>query len=279
MTENMENEEELKIIRTVEKGIFSKLNIGFDWSELDILNDPDTPKRRIAELGTKIAAHNPELSVAIFAIANSVYFGHNPLGKSPDFFDAVIRLGADRIKIMIFALTLFSLGKGPEARLRAAKSASISILGRMIADAMNLKDDLVRKIEAGGLLSQLGNSVLMKAREMGMPVSDAIIVKYQQRVAITIIEKLKLDPFLKRAVDLSTVEFDEESFSLVGIIKLAEALTEDSFRRYGKLVLRSPLPGKTDAMATTPGDTIIKLFSALGISEHVMVINETGQNQ
>jgi len=264
-------EEEIEIVNTIANFIFSKMNIGTEWSELDILDDVNVSKHKIQELGVKISIHNPELTATILEIANSIYFCYNPLGRVPDFFDAVIRMGADRVKTLIFALMLFSFGKSPDARMRAAKSASISVLSKMIAEEMNLNDDTIRKVEAGGLLSQLGESVFMKARELEMPVSDSIIQKYKTFLATVIIDKLHLDPFLKKAVDLSIMEFDEKSFSLVGIIKLAETLTEDSFKKYGKLVLISPMPDKDNIVARTPGDTISRLFFALGIEEYLEI--------
>ncbi len=272
--ENNSVAEELELVKSVEEHIFTRTNIGIDWSELDVLDNIDAGRRTIEKLGSSIAANNPEMAAAILEIANSIYFGYNPLGRVPDFFDAVIRMGAVRVKTLIFALTLFSLGKGKEARVRAAKSASVSVLGKMIAEDMGLNDEAVRKVEAGGLLSRLGKSVFLKAQELGMPVSDEIVHKYETHLAKAIIDRLKLDPFLKKAVDLSVVEFDEQSFSLAGIIKLAEALTEDSFNRYGKLVLRSPMPDTFNVLAKTPGDTIEMLFTALGISEYLEVREE-----
>ena len=264
-------EQDAKIIQAIESRIFSSMKMGFDLSELNILDDVNASQRKIQELGVKIAVDNPELAASILGIAHSIYFDRRPHGDVPDFFDAVMRMGADRVKVLIFSLALFSLGKGPEAKLRAAKSASIGVLGRVIAQEMNLKDDCIRKIETGGLLSQLGKNVLMKARELGVDLSDEFIQKYEVSLATLLIDRLKLDPFLKKAVDMSVAEFDEDSFSLVGIIKLAEALTEDSFKKYGKLVLRSPLPDKGAILTRTAGDDVRKLFSVLGVEEFIEI--------
>lgn len=268
---NIVKEEDLKIFKKIEARIFSKINLDIDWSELSILDDVNASKSKIQKIGAKIAVNNVEMSAAILRIAQSIYFGGGSPGRVPDFFDAVMRLGADRVKILLFALSLFALGKGPEARLRAAKSASICVLGRIIAEQMNLKDELVRKVEAGGLLSRLGKSLLLKARELGMTITDDFIEKNEVNLANIIVERLELDPFLIQAMDMSAVEFDEEALSLVGIIKLAEALTEDSFRRYGKLVLKSPMPDSSRSIVKTPGDSIRKLFEALGVEEYLEV--------
>jgi hypothetical protein len=261
----------LKKLKIIEGKIFSSMNIGVEFSELDILDDVNASKRKLQELGTKIAINNTELSVTILEIARSIYFGHSVQGYVPDFYDAVIRMGGDRVKLLVFSLSLFALGKSPAARQRAAKSASIGVLGRIIAEEMNLSDQMVRKVETGGLLSQLGKNIFMKAREVGMDISDDLIENYDTYLATNIIEKMHLDPFLKNAVNISTLEFDEDSLSLVGIIKLAEALTEDSFRRYGKLVLKSAMPDKFDIVAKTPGDDIKKLFTALGVEEYLEI--------
>jgi len=272
-------EEDAKILQSIQEQIYSKMNLGFDLSELDILNDVNTSKQKIQELGVKIAVNNTELSAAILEIAHSIYFDRSPRGDVPDFFDAVMRMGADRVKVLMFSLALFSLGKGPEARLRAAKSASIGILGRVIAQQMNLKDECVRRVETGGLLSQLGKNVFMKARELGMNLSDEFILKYELHLATVLIDRLKLDPFLKKAVDMSVVELDEDSFSLAGIIKLAEALTEDSFKKYGKLVLLSPVPDKQNVLIRTTGDDVRALFSVLGVEEYIKIIEAPTQRQ
>jgi len=264
-------EKDLRILKTIEEHIFSGISRGIDLSELNILDDVNAGKGKIEELGAKIAVKNPELAVTILEIARSVYFSHSTQAEVPDFFDAVMRLGADRVKLLFFSLSLFALGKGPEARLRAAKSASIGILGRTIAEQMNLKDELVRKVETGGLLSQLGKNALLKARELGMDLSDDFIEKHEKDLALIIMDRLDLDPFLKKAIGLSVIEFDEESLSLPGIIKLAEAMTEDSFRRYGKLVLKSPMPDSSDIVTRSPGDSIRKLFTALGVEEFLEV--------
>jgi hypothetical protein len=188
-------------------------------------------------------------------------------------------MGSDRVKLLIFSLTLFSLQKSQAAKQRAAKSAGIGVLGRIIAEQMGLADEVVRKVETGGLLSQLGRNTFMKARELGMDISDSFIQNYETYFATSIVEKLRLDPFLKKAVDMSALEFDEDSLSLVGIIKLAETLTEDSFRKYGKLVLRSPMPDKFNIVAKTPGDDIKKLFGALGVEEYLEIREVPTQRQ
>jgi HDOD domain len=263
--------EDLRKLKIIESKIFSSMTLGVEIAEFNILDDVNASKRKLQELGTKLAVNNTELSVTILEIARSIYFGHSVQGYVPDFYDAVIRMGGDRVKLLIFSLSLFALKKSPAAKQRAAKSASIGVLGRIIAEEMNLSDEMVRKVETGGLLSQLGKNIFMKAREVGMELSDDLIENYDTYLATRIIDKMHLDPFLKNVVGMSTLEFDEDSLSLVGIIKLAEALTEDSFRRYGKLVVKSAMPDKFDIVTKTPGDDIKKLFTALGVEEYLEI--------
>ena len=272
-------EADVKIIQAIEDRILSGMKLGFDLSELNILDDVNASQLKIQQLGVKITVDNPELAASILGVAHSIYFDRSPHGVVPDFFDAVMRMGADRVKVLIFSLSLFALGKGPDARLRAAKSASIGILGRIIAEQMNLNNECVRRVETGGLLSQLGKNVLSKARELGADLSDGFIQKYETYLASRLIDRLKLDPFLKKAVDMSVVELDEDSFSLAGVIKLAEALTEDSFKKHGKLVLRSPVPDTNNILTRTAGDDVKKLFAVLGVEDFIEIQEIFTQHQ
>jgi len=264
-------DKDAKALLAIEDMILSSMKLGFDLSELDILDDVNASKRKIEELGEKIAVNNPELAATILHIAHSNYFDHSAHGDVPSFFDAVLRIGADRVKALIVSLSLFVLGKGPDVRRRAAKSASIGILGRTIAEQMNLKDEFIRQVEIGGLLAQLGMNVLIKARNRGTELSDEFIEKYKVHMALRLIARFNMDPFLKKAVDMSALAFDEDSLALTGIIKLAEALTEDSFGKYGKLVLRSPLPDNNEVLVRTAGDDVRKFFSVLGLEEFIEI--------
>jgi hypothetical protein len=256
---------DLQIINEVMKKVFANVHVGIDLSELNLLDDINASKTRILELGMKIAAGNPEIMVAILGIARSVHTGYVRRDEVIDFYDAVMRLGADRTKLFILSLSMFSSGKGPEARQRAAKSASIAILGRLIAGQMRLGDDLVRKVESGGLLCQLGENVFLKARNIGMDISDEFIQRHRTHLAILLAEKLNLDPFLRKAVDMAAIEVDTQALTLVGIIKLAEALTEDSFSRCGKLIVRFSGTAGSDTGPATPVGFIKKLFVLLGV--------------
>jgi hypothetical protein len=57
----------------------------------------------------------------------------------------------------------------------------------------------------------------------------------------------------------------------VGIIKLAEALVEDSFKKYGKLVLRSPMPDTYEVLSRTPASDIKTLFAILDIEDFLEI--------
>jgi len=258
-------------LENIENAIFSRMKLGIDFSELNMLDDVNVSKRKLQELGTKISVNNPEVAATLLEIAHSIYFNRMSHGEVPDFFSAVILMGAERVKLLLFSVSLFFLEKGLAARQRAAKSASIGVLGRIIAEEMNMKDEIVRKVETGGLLSQLGRNIFMKAREMGMDIDDDFIQKNQSHLAARIIDRLGLDPSLKQALDMSSLEFDEDSLTVSGIIKLAEAITDDSFDKYGKLVLRSPMPDNKNIVVQTPGNDIKNLFAALGVEDFLEV--------
>ena len=272
-------EEDLKFLTDIEGRLFSSLKLGFDLRRLNILDDVNVSRSKIEELGSEIAAYHPEISTTILRIAHSIYFSRDIKAQAADFFDAVIHMGADRVKITIFALTLFSLERSRQSRIRAAKSAGIAMIGKAIAEQMNMKEEYVGKVEAGGLFCQLGKNIFLKMRELGLRISEDFIRKYETYMSLAVINKLQLAPFLKKVVDMSSLEFDEDSLSIVGIIKLAEAVTEDSFIRHGKLVLRSPLPDEDGIVTTTPAVGIRKIFEVLGVEDFLQIIETPTQRQ
>jgi hypothetical protein len=279
MTMNTQTEDDLKIVREVGEKVFTSIHLGVDFSQLSVLDDVNASRRAIQRIGEDIGAKNPEVIGRILGVADSAYFGHYRLRDEEDFFEAVMRLGADRVKVLLLCFILFSLGGSKADRMRAAKTYSVSILARILAHDMSLAEEVVRKIETGALISQLGPSLFYKARELGMEISDDFIDRYKTELSTIFVDRFELDPFYKRFTDLSIVEFDEDSLAMVGIIKLAELLIEDSFRKYGKLVVRSPMPDDQQVLSKTIGADIQNLFGVIGVEEYLEVREKMTQRQ
>ena len=112
-----------------------------------------------------------------------------------------------------------------------------------------------------------------------MDISDDFIEQYKPELSTIFVDRFELDPFYKKFADLSIMEFDEDSLAMTGIIKLADLLTEDSFRKEGKLVVRSPMPDTYNVVSKTIGADINDLFTVIGLGEYLEVREMLTQRQ
>ena len=268
----IENNEDLKILNDIEEKIIKNINLGYDPQILAVLDDERATSNQIELLKGKITK---EIVTRLFRMANAVYFGKLLGGEVSSFFEATIRIGMQPAKLYIIALSIFSLSSSKEFKMLTARSFATSVLGRMLAGEMGFHEKEIKKVELGGLFFNIGQMMILLYRTSGSNINleEEFISKYSPYLGLKIIEKFKLPGFLNEIIVSPYFRLTEDSLHLSAIVNMANSVIENSFRKYGKLVIQSPVPD--ELISNTPGSIIENQFRAIGFSEYIEIIPVT----
>ncbi|MBI5100118.1 MAG: HDOD domain-containing protein [Nitrospirae bacterium] len=269
MKYEIENNEDLKILNDIEEKIIKNIKLGYDPQILTVLDDEKATSNQIELLKGKLTN---EIVTRLFRMANAVYFGKLLGGDVSSFFEATIRIGMQPAKMYIISLSIFSLSSSKEFKILTARSFATSVLGRMLAGEMGLHEREIKKVELGGLFLNIGKTMvwLYQTSCSNINIEEEFISKYSPYLGLKIIEKFKLPGFLNEIMLSPYFRFTEDSLHLSAVVNMANSIVENSFRKYGKLVIQSPLPD--ELIANTPGSIIEDQFRAIGLSEYLEII-------
>ena len=272
MKYEIENNEDLKILNDIEEKIIKNINLGYDPQILAVLDDERATSNQIELIKGKITK---EIVTRLFRMANAVYFGKLLGGEVSSFFEATIRIGMQPAKLYIIALSIFSLSSSKEFKMLTARSFAASVLGRMLAGEMGFHEKEIKKVELGGLFFNIGQMMILLYRTSGSNINleEEFISKYSPYLGLKIIEKFKLPGFLNEIIVSPYFRLTEDSLHLSAIVNMANSVVENSFRKYGKLVIQSPVPD--ELISNTPGSIIENQFRAIGFSEYIEIIPVT----
>ena len=272
MKYEIENNEDLKILNDIEEKIIKNINLGYDPQILAVLDDERATSNQIELIKDKITK---EIVTRLFRMANAVYFGKLLGGEISSFFEATIRIGMQPAKLYIIALSIFSLSSSKEFKMLTVRSFATSVLGRMLADEMGFHEKEIKKVELGGLFFNIGQLMILLYRTSGsnIDLEEEFISKYSPYLGLKIIEKFKLPGFLNEIIVSPYFRLTEDSLHLSAIVNMANSIVENSFRKYGKLVIQSPVPD--ELISNTPGSIIENQFRAIGFSEYIEIIPVT----
>jgi HD-GYP domain-containing protein (c-di-GMP phosphodiesterase class II) len=268
----IENNEDLKILNDIEEKIIKNINLGYDPQILTVLDDERATSNQIELLKGKITK---EIVTRMFRMANAVYFGKLLGGEVSSFFEATIRIGMQPAKLYIIALSIFSLSSSREFKILTARSFATSVLGRMLAGEMGFHEKETKKVELGGLFFNIGQMMISLYRTSGsdLNLEEEFISKYSPYLGLKIIEKFKLPDFLNEMLVSPHFRLTEDSLHLSAVVNMANSIVENSFRKYGKLVIQSPVPD--ELISNTPGSIIENQFRAIGFSEYIEIVPVT----
>jgi HD-GYP domain-containing protein (c-di-GMP phosphodiesterase class II) len=265
----IENNEDLKILNDIEEKIIKNINLGYDPQILAVLDDERATSNQIELIKDKITK---EIVTRLFRMANAVYFGKLLGGEISSFFEATIRIGMQPAKLYIIALSIFSLSPSKEYKTLAARSFAASVLGRMLASEMGFREKEIKNVELGGLFFNIGQLMILLYRTSGsnIDLEEEFISKYSPYLGLKIIEKFKLPGFLNEIIVSPYFRLTEDSLHLSAIVNMANYIVENSFRKYGKLIIQSPVPD--ELISNTTGSIIENQFRAIGLSEYIQIV-------
>jgi hypothetical protein len=272
-----EEKEDLEILTEIEETVIKKINLGFDPRVLEILDREDATKNQIESLKEMISK---EIVIRLFSLGNSIYYGRLRAGKFSSFSEIILRLGMDPSKIYILSLSLFFMNPDREFISLAARSFIISILGKILAVQMGLKDEDVKKVELGGLFLKVGKVfMLLYERQRGEPLDEGFISRCYPYLGLKMIERFKLPDFLNEVLSAPVCSFTENSFSVRGMVQLAHTVVDKGFKKYGKFVIQSPMPDREGLVTSTLGSIMAAQLEAVGLGAYLEIIPTPSRKQ
>ena len=266
----VENEKDLQILTEIEEKVMDNINLGFDVQVLETLDREDVTRKEIEALKEVISK---EIVIRLFGVGNSIYYGRLRAGKFSSFSEIILRLGMQPAKIYILSLSLFFMKHDEEFTSLAARSFMISMLGKIMAKQIGMKEQDVKRVELGGMFLKVGKVfMLLYERQTGEALEQEFISKYYRYLGSKMVERFKLPEFLLEVLGSPVCNFAENSFNVRGVVQLAHAIVDKNFKNYGKFVIQSPMPDPEGLVTSTLGSIMANQLDAIGLGSFLEII-------
>lgn len=265
------------ILMDIEDRIMKGFDLGFNPQALKVLDREDASREEIESLKELLS---PAIVMRLYGLGNSSHYGRLGMGKFTSFFEVVLRLGTETTKTYILASSLFSVRREKVFCEFEAKSFIISILCRYISKQMGLKDEDIRKVELSGLFCKIGEffPLLYQAQEKKR-LRENFIARYRSRLAVKAIDFFRLPDFLKDIIADPYFRLRSAGFGLSALVKMGQAIVEEDFRRYGKMIIQAPLPDSEGIVTRTYGSNMAMELEAVGLKEYLEIIPALSRTQ
>jgi hypothetical protein len=270
----VQQEEIVALIDVIEEKMMDADTLGFSPEVLAILDDVEAGNKEIEMVKFRIA---PEILMKIFNVANSAYYGALRKGSIRTFYELVTRLGMSHIKALIIILAQQQLARGDEeVEAVFAGSFASSVLGKLLALQMGIREDAAKRVELGGLFSEIGRMIMIVYKKIHAPdddrIDEAFIEKYSPYLTERIIDVFTLPDYLKTMAFQEGLGVEAGHITLSGITRLAISFVRDSFRRHHNRLLIEPLALPLDYDQLISLEHIIaEQFKAVGLSRYLIV--------
>ena len=270
----MQKEEIVNLLDIIEDKMMDADTLGFSPEVLAVLDDVEASNDDIEMLKFRI---EQEILVKIFNIANSAYYGALKKGNIHTFYELVTRLGMSHTKALIIILALRHLARGDEeVEAVFASSFAASVVGKLLAMQMGVREEAAKRVELGGLFSQIGKMIMIVYRKLHAAdderIDDAFIEKYSPYLTERIIDAFSLPGYLKTMVLQDGLGVDAAHITLSGISRLAVSFVTESFRKHRNRLLIEPLalPLESDQLMSLE-HIIAEQFNAVGLGMYLIV--------
>jgi hypothetical protein len=262
--------EDEKILVEIEEKIIRKTDLGFNPEILEVLDRTDARRVEIEGLREGLGEG---VVARLFGLGNSIHYGRLRAGKFTDFSEIIFRLGFGPSKIYILSLALFFIRQGKEFTDLAARSFLISFLGKMIAQKMGLSEEDVKKAEMGGLYLKVGKVFMLLYESCTKKKLDGDFISlYYPYIGLKVIDFFKLPKFLKDVISFSSLQLEENCFSISSIIELAHSAVDKSFKKFGKFVIQSPIPDEDGMVLATLGSDLAHQLEGVGLGSFLEIL-------
>ncbi len=273
----IQDKKELALLQEIEETVVKRVDLGFSFEALEILDREDASRSEIEELRGTLG---PGIVTRLLGLGNSYYYGRLRAGKFTSFSEVLLRLGTEPSKVYILALSLFFQNPHPDFRVLAARSFLISFIGKMLAAQMRLNGEEIKKVELGGLFLKMGKFfMLLYAHQQKIKLEESFVSRCYPYLTERVVDHFKLPEFLKELLSFTLFRMEESSFSLSSLIDLAHSTVDKSFKRYGKFVIQSPMPDNDGIVIASLASILTDQMDALGLGSYVEVLPFLSQSQ
>ena len=261
-------EKERELLGAIEEYLVGEGHFGIDPRVLLVLDNLDSSRKEIAAIEEMI---EEMIAVRLRNMASSVYFGMHRRGKANTFNDVITTLGMWRAKILIIAMALFSR-IGPEHARLEVESFAISFFARMIAEQMGFDQTAREKAELEGLFLNLGRVLIAiyQARSAA-EIEPAFVERHHRQVASWIIAVFKLPDYLEHCIHQDRLVLQQRSFSIDGIVYLAQSLVQRILDQFGIIDIKGSMPDVRDNLEVTLASMLSEHFSMIGLGKYMRI--------
>jgi hypothetical protein len=270
----LQQEEISAFLDFVEEKMMNADTLGFSPDVLAVLGNVEAGNEEIEMLKFRI---DQEILIKIFNIANSAYYGTLNKGAVHTFYEVVTRLGMSHTKALIILLALQLLARGDEeVEAVFACSFASSVLGKLLAQQMGLREDAAKRVELGGLFSEIGKMIMIIYKKLHAAdddsIDDVFIEKYSPYLAERIIDVFSLPDYLKTMVFQKGLGVEAGHITLPGIVRLAISFIRESFKKHRNRLLVEPLAVPIGFDRRMSLEYIIQeQFNAVGLGRYLTI--------
>lgn len=274
----MEKEEIINLLDIIEEKMIDQETLGFSPEVLEVLDNVEASNEEIELLKTRIGN---EILMRIFNIANSAYYGSLRKGSIHTFYEVVTRLGMSHTKVLIIILALQILAAGDkDIEVVFARSYASAVLGKILAHQFGIREDHAKRVELGGLFSEIGMIIILLYKKMhgedDNRIDEDFIRKYHPYLAERLVEKFALPDYLKYMVFSEGMVVEENYITIAGMTRIAVNFVAACFDKFhNHLVIEAlsmPVSRKDGKVAL---ETIIESqFNAVGLGRYLRIIKK-----
>jgi len=273
----MQQEEILSILDIIEEKMLDETTLGFSPVVLAILDNVEASESEIEMLKFRIGH---DILMRIFSFANSAYYGSLSKGSIHTFYEVVSRLGMNHTKALIIILSLQFLARDDEeVEVLFARCFASSVIGKIIAQQAGVREDMAKKVELGGLFSEIGRMIIHVYKKLHAPDDERIdkifIEKYHSYLTERIVETFALPDYLKTMVFHEGLVIESNNITLSGIMQLGVQFVYANFSKFNNHLVIEPLVLPSGQDQTMSLDRIVEgQFDAVGLGKYLRIVRK-----
>jgi hypothetical protein len=273
----MQQEEIVNILNIIEEKMLNEDTLGFSPEVLAILDNVEASNNEIEMVKFRIGH---DILIRIFSFANSAYYGSIRKGNIHTFYEVVTRLGMNHTKALIIILPMqFLAHDDEEVEILFARSFASSVIGKILAQQAGVREDMAKRVELGGLFSEIGRMVIYVYKKLHAPDDERIdkifIEKYHAYLTERIIDTFGLPDYLKSMVFHDGIVVEANNVTLSGIMQVAVQFVCANFSKFNDHLVIEPIALPSGQDQNMSLDHVIEdQFNAVGLSKYLRIVRK-----